>query len=236
MTKALAEKAQDSESSWPEMAPLQPGTALSEQIYAYMRAAIVTGAVRPELVIHEPTLAKRLEVSRTPIREALLRLRDDGLVVIKRQSGIFVAPVDPVRVEEAMIVRESLEPRMAAIAAQAITKRTLVDLEFETDSMAAANELGDQRTFVEADDRFHRIIVDATGFMHIAKITAQVSAQLDRIRHLSAAEPVCADAAIKEHQTIIKCLRSGNANQSEAVLLQHLQGSWISIRQLLNDA
>ena len=220
--------------TWPETPELQSGVVLSEQIYGYVRSAIVAGIVEPGMSVLEPDLAKRFGVSRTPVREALLRLRDDGLVIIKRQSGIIIAPIDKNRVEEAMIVREALEPRMAAMAAERISQRTVLDLEFETDRMSAAIEPHDHRAFIEADNMFHRLLINASGFMHIVQITEQVSGQLDRIRYLSVAEPIRAAAAIQEHRTLIKHLQDGDAAACEQMVRQHLQESWVLIRELLD--
>lgn len=218
---------------WLQDVVLTSETPLSEQIYAHLRDAIVMGWMAPGIALHEPSLAKQFGTSRTPVREAMLRLRDDGLVDIKRQSGTFVAPIDHNRVEEGMMVREALEPRLAAMAASNMTDRHLADLDFETDQMAKAIENGDSRSFIAADDRFHRTLVDASGFLHIAEIIQRVNAQLDRLRYLSASEPLRARAAIDEHRALLDRLRVGDATGSAEILQRHLDGSWVLIRELL---
>lgn len=77
----------------------------------------MAGDVAPGLTIQEPLVASYFGVSRTPVREALLHPRGDGLVTIKKQSGTFVAPVDAQSVEEVIWIREALEPRVAEITA-----------------------------------------------------------------------------------------------------------------------
>lgn len=212
------------------------GVPLSDQAYTQLRDAIVMGRIEPGVALHEPSIAQHLQISRTPVREALLRLRDDGLVEIKRQSGTFVSPVDFDRVEEGMIVRESLEPRVAQIAAVKMTKRILVELTFETDRMEAAVEVGNSAEFIHADDCFHRILVDASGFLHIAQIIQRVNAQLDRVRYLSAAEPVRARAALKEHRMLIDLLKVNDGPGSAKMLLRHLKGSWATINDYIEKA
>ncbi|MEM7024082.1 MAG: GntR family transcriptional regulator, partial [Pseudomonadota bacterium] len=113
---------------WLAGAAASPGQPLSQQIYGHMRRAIIEGRLEPGGTIDEPAVAHHFGVSRTPVREALLRLRQDGLVEIRRQAGTFVAPIDRTRVEEGMIVREALEPRALEIACARTDQRTLDDL------------------------------------------------------------------------------------------------------------
>lgn len=211
----------------------QSDAPLSDQVYGHLREAIVAGRIAPGTALHEPSIARQCGTSRTPVREAILRLRDEGLLTIKKQSGTFVAPIDPNRVEEGMIVRESLEPRMAAMAAEKMTDRILADLLFETEQMTKAVETGDSRLFIAADDNFHRILLDASGFPHIVEIIQRVNAHLDRLRYLSASEPERAQTALEEHHAMIERLRARDAAGASELLLAHLQGSWVLIRELL---
>ena len=213
--------------------PILPGAPLSQQVYANLRLAIVTGRIEPGAVIHEPIIAEHFSVSRTPVREALLRLRDDGLVVIRKQSGTFVAPIDPSRVEEGMLVREALEPRVVEVSAKQLSERELADLEAETHFMAVAADGLDGPTFIAADDRFHQILIEAGGFPHIAEIIGRVNAQLDRVRHLSSTDRKRAPTAVREHRALIKALRAKDASHSAHILRRHLQGSWKLIRRIV---
>lgn len=221
--------------AWLPRTAVASGAPLSEQIYAQLREAIVTGSIEPETALQEPLIAEHFGVSRTPVREALLRLRGDGLVVIRKQAGTFVAPIDPKRVEEGMLVRDALEPRVVEISATLLTERQLSDLDAETRAMASAADGRDSRSFIAADDRFHQILIDASGYPHIAEIIGRVNAQLDRVRYLSATDPGRARAAIREHRALIKHLRAGNGPQSADVLRTHLQGSWKFIREIMSE-
>ncbi len=234
---ALSERAshagENTSAPWFPDVILRSDAPLSEQVYAHLRDVIVTGRLAPGIALNESSLAQQFGTSRTPVREALLRLRDDGLVNIKRQSGTFVAPIDANRVEEGMMVREALEPRLAAMAASKMTDRVLADLVFETDQMTKAAEHGDSRSFIAADDRFHRFLVDTSGFIHIAEIIQRVNAQLDRIRYLSASEPIRTHMALDEHRAMIELLRDGDSVGTAEMMQQHLSGSWVVIRELL---
>ncbi|MGI9423824.1 MAG: GntR family transcriptional regulator [Hyphomicrobiaceae bacterium] len=220
---------------WLSGATVGPDRPLSEQIYGQLRDAIVTGAIKPDTAVQEPLVAEHFGVSRTPVREALLRLRGDGLVNIKKQSGTFVAPIDPALVEEGMLVREALEPRVAEIAASRLSSRKLSALDHETRAMAVAADEPDGLAFIAADDRFHQILIEAGGFPHIAEIIGRVNAQLDRVRHLSATNRTRARAAVREHRVLIRSLRAGDGARSAELLHLHLQGSWSVIREIVSE-
>ena len=236
MTSNLAADASEPASpSWLDGEVIASRTPLSEQVYALLRKAIVTGDIDPTTPIQEQVIAVHLGVSRTPVREALLRLRGDGLVIIRKQSGTFAAPIDRKRVEEGMLVRESLEPRVVEIAAGLLSERALTSLDTETRLMATAADCGDSRAFIEADDRFHAILIEACGLPSISEIIGRVNVHLDRVRHLSATEPARSRAAIREHRALIKQLRARDSAQSADLLRDHLQRSWTSIRKIMSE-
>ena len=214
---------------------VRTGAPLSDQIYNQLRHAIVVGALAQGATIQEPLVAAHFGVSRTPVREALLRLRSDGLVIIKKQSGTFVAPIEPAMVEEGILVREALEPRVIEIAASRLSQREMAELESETRIMADATDDNDGMAFITADDRFHQILIEAGGFPHIAEIIARVNAQLDRVRHLSATNRNRARAAVREHRAIIKALRDSDKGRAAELLRDHLRGSWTIIREIMSD-
>ncbi len=217
------------------LAGIEPvgASSLSQSAYETLRELIVTGQIPPGESLHEPSIAAQFDMSRTPVREAILKLRDDGLINIQRQSGTYVSPIDVARIEEAMIVRESLEPTVAAVAAGKMTEAVLAELTFETDRMEAAMKTSNRVLFIQADDRFHRLLIEASGHRHIAQIIQRVNAQLDRVHYLSVSESVPADEAVSEHRRLIQYLAIGNGSQSAELLTKHLRGSWMLIRQHL---
>lgn len=218
---------------WLKDAVVRRDQPLPQQVYLMLRRVIVEGRLEPGVALNEPAITRHLNISRTPVREALLRLQRDGLIELRPQSGTFVAPIDITRVEEGMIVREALETRAVAIAAEQISDRVLADLEMETDLMADAARRGDGTAFIEADDRFHRLLVDTSGYSHIAVIIDQVNAQLDRIRYLSVDVPERPEKSVREHRGIIKRLKQGDTTGSADALQEHLTNSWQIIRDVL---
>ena len=233
LSSPASDLATDPAAPWLAQAVIETGAPLSEQVYRLLRATIITGVLEPGAALQEPVITAQLGISRTPVREALLRLKDDGLVQIRRQAGTCVAPIDANRVEEGIIVRESLEPRIAQLAAARIDARTLEVLTHQTERMARAAARQDSRTFIEADDLFHQTLIDASGHQHIARIIQQINAQLDRIRYLSVSEPIRAQTAVDEHHQLIAALSAGDGATCSALLQHHLEGSWVLIRRYL---
>jgi len=90
-------------------APMVARAAISPQIYERLRRAITTLELAPSESVSEKDLAQKLGVSRTPVREALIRLADEGLIDVLPQRGTFVAPIRLQDVEDAQFIREALE-------------------------------------------------------------------------------------------------------------------------------
>lgn len=220
---------------WLQHAKIARRAPLSEEIYGELRKLIIGGDVAPGRAIQEPLVAAHFGVSRTPVREALLRLRNDGLVIIKKQAGTFVSPIDPRSVEEGMLVRDALEPRVAEIAAAQLTGRQIAALEREVFTMKTAAKDDEQRAFIAADDSFHKILIEAGGFPHIAEIIGRVNAQLDRVRYLSVTNRKRARQAIGEHEALVGALREKDGPRSKDLLKVHLSGAWVNIRDILSN-
>lgn len=216
---------------WPAGAAVTRGRPLVPQIHRLVRRAIVVGRLAPGAAIREPALATGLGVSRTPIREALLRLQGEGLVDMRPQAGTFVSAVDPARVEEAILVRDALEPRVVRATALRIGARELARLEGLTAEMAAAAAAGDHEGFIAADDGFHGLLVEASGHRHVAAIVATVNAHLDRLRHRDPG-PERPRASVREHAAIIAALRARDPDAAAAALAFHLERAWKVIRTL----
>src|SRR5437763_3342513 len=126
-----------------------------DQAYAALREAIVSAELAPGERLSENRLAERLGVSRTPVREALARLRDERLVAIVPQLGTFVTRIDPEAVADAQFVRESLECNAIRLTTERITDRDLQDLGDIVELQQRAEQQGDAVAFDHHDDALH---------------------------------------------------------------------------------
>ena len=128
------------------------GLSTGDQVYAALRAAIVSAELEPGRRLSENELADLLGVSRTPVREALARLRDERLVAIVPQLGTFVTLISPAAVEDAAFVREALECAAIRRATERIVDGGLSDLQANLAAQERAEEQGDTDAFDALDD------------------------------------------------------------------------------------
>ena len=154
---------------------------LRQQAYQHLRERLVSGELTAGTQLSEPDLAKQLGMSRTPVREALRQMENEGLLDYAPRFGAMVRVPDREELGEMYAVREALESFAAAEAARNIGPRDLEKLEAEFQRMsdlagtvsAAADSVldGDElRDFIQADMNFHRIIIEAAGNRYMSRI------------------------------------------------------------------
>src|SRR5690349_2625537 len=125
------------------------------QIYSDLRAELVSLQRRPGETISENQIALDYGVSRTPVREAILKLADEGLVEIFPQSGIFVSRIPMAALPEAIIIRKALEETTTRMAAERATASQLLALHATLERQREAADARDREAFHQADEAFH---------------------------------------------------------------------------------
>jgi DNA-binding GntR family transcriptional regulator len=199
------------------------GGATWQHVYALLREAIVSVELEPGQRLSENDLALRMSVSRTPIREALVRLRDDRLVEIVPQLGTFVARISPAAVEDAQFVRESLECAAVTIAALRADAEAIDALRAILQRQAETHSSGELERFYALDDEFHRAICDLSGHGVAWSLSQRASGHLNRIRRLSLAQPDYIGQMIDEHRHVLACIERHKPGESERALRHHLR-------------
>jgi GntR family transcriptional regulator, rspAB operon transcriptional repressor len=198
-------------------------SAVWQQVYALVRAAIVAVEYEPGQRLSENDLADQLGVSRTPIREALVRLRDDGLVSIVPQLGTFVTLINPAAVSDAQFVRESLECGAVRIAASRATPENTERLWLLLERQAATNQTGDLDRFYVLDDELHNAICTLSGHGIAWSLSQRASGHLNRIRRLSLSQPEYIGTMISEHHDVVDALAARRPAAAERALRHHLR-------------
>lgn len=198
---------------------------LRDQIYQYVRGLIVSGQMRPGDAINEVAIAEQLGVSRTPVREAVKRISDEGLVNVFAQTGTFVARISLKELEEAYVIRSALEIESVRRAAARITPEQVEALE----DRLAAHELAISRAkYAEAirlDDQFHKAIADVNDFQMLWRAVDISKAQMDRGRYLSLPKPGYGEVTLRQHRQILKALQKHDAEAAVAAMREHLNTS-----------
>jgi len=197
-------------------------TSARVQAYAALREAIVRAELAPGRQLSENELASRLGVSRTPIREALVRLRDERLVEIVPQLGTFVTRISGQAVADAQFIREALECACIRRAAELATEDDVAALEDNLRAQQRAQEAADFDAFYVLDDQFHQSLCDLSG-RAVWAITQRAKGHLNRIRRLSLPMPSYLAEMIAEHREIVVLLGEHDPDGAEAALRHHLQ-------------
>ncbi|HEY6757928.1 MAG TPA: GntR family transcriptional regulator [Baekduia sp.] len=199
------------------------GTSAREQAYFALRAAIVGAELEPGRRLSENQLAELIGVSRTPVRDALARLRDERLVAIVPQLGTFVTFIDEDAVADAHFVREALEVGAIRIAAASASDDRLQELHDNLDAQKRAVRQDDSELFARLDDDLHHLLCDLSGREVAWRLSERTRGQLDRVRLLSLPEQGYRQQMLAEHRAVVAALGAHDAPLAERELRHHLQ-------------
>ncbi|WCB92217.1 HTH-type transcriptional repressor RspR [Baekduia alba] len=199
------------------------GTSARDQAYVVLRAAIVGAELEPGRRLSENQLAELIGVSRTPVRDALARLRDERLVAIVPQLGTFVTYIDEDAVADAHFVREALEIGAVKIAAERIEADQLRELDDNLVAQERAVANDDAELFARLDDDLHHLLCDLSGREVAWRLSERTRGQLDRIRLLSLPEAGYREQMLTEHRAVVAAVGARDAPRAERELRHHLR-------------
>ncbi|ARQ62298.1 GntR family transcriptional regulator [Rhizobium sophoriradicis] len=191
-------------------------------IYERLYADIVSLRMPPGLFLQEKRIADEFGVSRTPVREALLRLSEGGLVDIFPQSGTVVSRVPVSAIPEAVIVRKALEGTTAEMAAQTATAADVARLDAIIARQRAHAAVGNASSFHEEDEAFHEAIAQISGYPGIWGILKTVKVQIDRARRLALPALGRMGNVVSEHMIIRDALAAHEAAAARSAMIHHL--------------
>jgi GntR family transcriptional regulator, rspAB operon transcriptional repressor len=198
-------------------------------IYREVRDDIVSMRRKPGEPIVEREIALARGVSRTPVREALLRLADEDLVEIFPQSGTFVARIPVSALPEAILMRTALEQTTARLAAERADAGDVARLRELLARQRRVAARRDRDRFHEADEAFHAAIADAAGHPGIWRFIEQVKIQVDRYRRLTLPVPGRMRRVLDEHAAIVMAIEARDGAAAAAAMAAHLEGLRASI-------
>jgi len=193
------------------------------RIYADLRAELVSLARRPGEAISEGEIALSYGVSRTPVREAILKLSDEGLVDIFPQSGINVSLIPIASLPEAIVIRRALEETTARLTAEHATPSQILALHSIVERQREADAAGDRVAFHQADELFHATIAEIAKFPGIWKLILQVKVHVDRFRQLTLPHAGRMTTVIAEHERILSAIEAHDVNGAAAAMAKHIE-------------
>lgn len=206
-----------------------PRRLLREQVYAALRQWIVQGVLRPGEQLRDTELAARLGVSRTPVREALRRLEDEGLVQAAAHRWTRVAPLDPgdaQRIYPLVIALEVLAARLAAPLLGPADLQAMADANLELDEALRAR---DATRAAAADRAFHAVFVERAGNPELSRVLHGLKTKLERLEAAYFGDALAGERSVAEHEAILRAFHRGDA----AAAARAVRANWThSLRRL----
>jgi GntR family transcriptional regulator, rspAB operon transcriptional repressor len=209
-----------------------PRERLSDRAYAALRAMIREAKLPPGSRLSDAALVEHIGVGRTPLREALLRLADEGLVEVYPQSGSFVAPIRLQAVSEGQFVREHLECAVIRDLAVRIDEAGCVALKEIIAKQEAASAAADADRFFALDEALHGQFAALAGRAGVWRVIQQSKIELDRVRVLSLPMSEQTPRLIEQHHAIVEAVAARDHGLAEARLRIHLREVFATIDRL----
>lgn len=195
--------------------------SLTEQVYDLLRADILTCALEPGQELNEADLADRFGMSKTPVREALANLRQEGLVRTFPRRGYQVTPITFNDMNELFDIRTILEAGAAEIACRRLTPEAIAGLKSLADVIYSHSEQPSLRPFIDANRNFHLAIAQATGNTRLTDILARQIDALERFFYLGARLRDVSGETTSSHHRIVEVLATGDPVQARAIVIEH---------------
>jgi len=206
---------------------------LHEAIFQKLRLLLVEGKIAPGSKLNERELAESLNVSRTPIREAIRRLAADGLVELIANRGAIAVQLSLEDVINTFNVIADLEGFSGELAANNISDTALSELEALQYEMMASYARRDLSTYYKLNLRIHHLINQAANNSVLAQLFSQVNARIEALRFRSNQDGVKWEKAVEEHQEMLDALKARDSVRMRKIMIQHVHNKRDVVVQLL---
>jgi DNA-binding GntR family transcriptional regulator len=199
-------------------------TNLRDQTYDIIKNMIILREIEPGKKINEEHIAKEIQVSRTPIREALCRLENEGIVKIIPRRGAFVSDLTETTVREILLTREVLEGLVVRLAVENMDAKLLEKLRKAIEKVSNIPE--DERdliNYTRSEVDFHALLLSASNNQMLKNMMKIINAHLQIIRLRTVVIPERAQKTVKEHEQILKAIEKGDADSAEELMRKHVR-------------
>ena len=215
--------------------PLSPEPAtLADQAYGRIKQMIFDFTLMPGDRCSESELAQRLEVSRTPLRQALQRLEREGFLQVLPKIGWQVAPLDFDIFDELYDFRVLIECHAAMHVAEAETRDTLAALA-DIWLVPAIERLADGAEVGRLDEQFHAQLVQASGNREMTRVHRQITERIRIIRRLDFTKSARVEATYDEHARILRAITRRRGDEAQRLLRAHIEQSKLEVRHITLD-
>lgn len=199
------------------------------QVLDYLREQIIALALPPGSVLSRPEIAANFGLSQTPVRDALIRLAEEGLVDVFAQHKTVVSRIDLRAAKQAHFLRRSLELEIARTLAKAPDQELVGALRSVIVRQEQSLAAGDYEGLIDNDREFHRRMYEAAGVPDLYAVVRRHSGHIDRLRRLHVPFPGKGPSVIEEHRRILEAIAAGDQEEAARTVEKHLSGtlSWI---------
>lgn len=208
---------------------------LRDVVFNTLRRAILKGELKPGERLMEITLADKLGVSRTPIREAIRKLELEGLVVMAPRKGAKVASITERDLNDVLEVRKGMEVLAISLACKRITGKELEKLETIEQSFQKLIESGNLTELAEMDVKFHDTIYQATNNQRLVQLLNNLREQMYRYRMEYLKDIAVRRTLAEEHKAICRALRERDEQQAEQYVSIHIDNQQKAIIRSLSQ-
>lgn len=199
--------------------------SIGNLVHQRLRLAILNAQLLPGASLSETELASHLEVSRTPIREAMQKLEAEGLVQVIPQRGTFVARMNLARIQEALFMREAVECAAIERLPSPLPAESVEGLRVIVKRHTEAADQADSNGVLVNDDAFHRTLLELAGVPGAWRYVLEAREAHRRVRVLGHSEFQTAAPAARQHEEIISALAAGQPSEAAAILRRHIRGN-----------
>jgi DNA-binding GntR family transcriptional regulator len=205
---------------------------IREIVYESLRKTIISGVIPVGERIVEKEYASRLNISRTPVREALRMLEMEELIESIPRVGVVVKRISPEDVVEIYKIRQQLEILATTTAMENITKEEINEIKELLDLTEQKNNEGDVEEVIRLFGEFNKKIYKASGMKRLAGMIGRLNEYIQRFRNISISENERREKALREHREILKLIEEKNKPGLEKIIHDHLQ---VSIEVVMRD-
>lgn len=204
-----------------ELDSLNQAAPVGPQLARILRDAIIRNLIKPATRVSETEVAARFGVSRQPVREAFIKLAEEGLLEVRPQRGTFVRKISLQAVMDARFVREAVEADVVRACALNAPAHLVTELRSQ---LRAQKKLADDQpaAFMPLDDEFHRTLAEGAGCTNAWTVIDGMKSQMDRVRQMTSTKfPL--KHLIQQHTEVVDAIETGEPDRAETAIRAHLR-------------
>ncbi len=193
-----------------------------DSIYTFIRKKIIELQIKPGEFINVNELSEYLNVSRSPIRDALIQLEKEGLVTSAPKKGTIISKINVQRVKDERFMRACIEEKIAGEFIKVYTEKHIIQLKNLIELQKKAAKASDLREFLRLDDEFHAVFYEAADRIFCLEAIKNMSGHYYRIRLLSLSDPDIAKQTLDQHEEILNLILAKDYESISKLLFSHI--------------